>query len=57
MFLYVNVGLIAVETTVCVIVELMWSVVSQYPDILCFCIPHLIKLLTAAVSINRQTDI
>ena len=44
------IGLIAVETTVCILIELMWIIITQYPDSLSSCVPHFVKFLTSTVS-------
>ena len=43
-------GLVAIEMTVSVLVEIMCTVSLEFPDLLHSCIPHWVKLLTAQVS-------
>ena len=43
-------GLVAVETTVSVITEIMWTFACQSQQNLLVCVPHLIQLITAVVS-------
>ena len=48
-FLIFSTGLVAIETTVNVLVEIMYYLSLEFPDLLSNCIPHFIKLLTATV--------
>ena len=46
-------GLVAVEMTVSVLVEIMWSFISQTPGLLGSFLGHFMKLLTSEVSWTR----
>ena len=46
-------GLVAVEMTVSVLVEIMWSFISQTPGLLGSFLSHFMKLLTSEVSRTR----
>ena len=48
-FYFFSAGLVAIETTVNVLVEIMYYLSLEFPDLLNSCVPHFIKLLTASV--------